>query len=58
MRIFYEFNIKIQFYSIKKAKDKDVLEAIEKYTDYRTSKLFYYDGAERVEYCYSRLWRS
>jgi len=55
MRIFYEFNIKIQFYSIKKAKDKDVLEAIEKYTDHRTSELFHYDGAKRVEYGYSRF---
>jgi len=35
-------------------KDPNVLEAIEKYTDHRTSELFHYDGAKRVEYGYSR----
>jgi len=37
------------------AKDKDVLEAIEKYTDHRTNELFHYNEAERVEYGYSRV---
>jgi len=32
-----------------------LLEAIEKYTDHRTSELFHYDGAVRVKYGYSRL---
>jgi N-formylglutamate amidohydrolase len=48
-------NTTIPSYEEQMAKDKDVLKAIEKYTDHRTSELFHYDGAERVEYGYSRL---
>ena len=48
-------NTTIPSYEEQMAKDKDILEAIEKYTDHRTSELFHYDGAERVEYGYSRL---
>jgi len=48
-------NTTIPSYEEQMAKDKNVLEAIEKYTDHRTSELFHYDGAERVEYGYSRL---
>ena len=44
-----------QGYEDKMAKDKNILEAIEKYTDHRTRELFHYEGAKRVEYGYSRL---
>ena len=48
-------NTTIPSYEEQMAKDINVLEAIEKYTDHRTSELFQYDKAERVEYGYSRL---
>ena len=48
-------NTTIPSYEEQMAKDKDVLEAIAKYTDHKTSELFHYDGAKRVEYGYSRL---
>ena len=48
-------NTTIPSYEDKMANDKNVLKAIEKYTDHRTSELFHYDGVERIEYGYSRL---
>ena len=48
-------NTTIPSYEDQMVKDKKVLEAIEKYTDHRTSELFHYAKAERVEYGYSRL---
>ena len=48
-------NTTIPSYENKMAKNENVLESIEKYTDHRTSELFHYDGADRVEYNYSRV---
>ena len=42
-------NTTIPSYEEQMAKDKDVLEAIEKYTDHRTSELFHDDGVELIE---------
>jgi len=42
-------------YETAMQQDKNVLEAIEKYTDHRTNELFSYSGAARVQYQYSRL---
>jgi len=42
-------------YETAMQQDKNVWEAIEKYTDHRTDELFSYEGADRVEYPYSRV---
>jgi N-formylglutamate amidohydrolase len=46
---------RIPSYEDTMQQDKAVLDAIEKYTDYRTSELFYHKRAERVEFNYSRV---
>ena len=46
---------KIPHYEDEMIKDLGVLDAIEKYTDHKTDKLFSYKGADRVVYPYSRF---
>jgi len=45
----------IPSYEDEMAKDKEVLNAIERYTDFKTNELFSFEKATKVEYAYSRL---
>lgn len=46
---------KIPDYEDEMKHDKRVIQAIEKYTDFRTDELFFYNGSDRVVYPYSRV---